>query len=180
MPEYRRPFAPGSSWFFTLVTEYRQQLLTSEVSRSVLRSAMAEVRQTMPFCIDAMVLLPDHVHCIWTLPEGDSDCSKRWGRIKALYSRQMKNHITQVPLSESRLKRHEAGFWQRRFWEHCIRDEDDFRRHLDYIHLNPVKHKLVDDVKDWPYSSFHRYVRQGMYPENWLDGSVLDEDINDI
>jgi putative transposase len=125
----------------------------------------------MPFSIDAMVLLPDHLHCIWTLPEGDADYAMRWNRIKRGVSQRTRERVA-ATLSASRLKRGELGLWQRRFWEHQIRDERDFARHVEYIHWNPVKHGYVTRAADWPYSSFHRYVTQGVYPRNWGGGDT--------
>lgn len=116
-----------------------------------------EVQSTHPFRIDAWVLLPEHLHCIWTLPEGDMNFSKRWGLIKANFSRELKGQRT-------------TPVWQNRFWEHLIRDDRDLQTHLDYIHYNPVKHGLVESPKDWPYSTFHRYVQEGFYPLNWGEG----------
>jgi putative transposase len=114
------------------------------------------------------VLLPDHIHCIWTLPENDCDYSKRWGMIKAGFSKRAKHLFHRNEwMSDSKRKHREAAVWQRRFWEHMIRDEDDFRRHLDYLHFNPVKHGLVKCVRDWPHSTFHRFVKDGFYPQDW-------------
>jgi len=128
--------------------------------------AITQVKGRHGFEIDAMVVLPEHLHCILTLPVGDSDFSTRWGLIKAYFSRQVDRGER---ISKSREKRGERGIWQRRFWEHLIRDEIDYRQHVDYIHWNPVKHGWVQAVKDWPHSSFHRYVKMGVYPENWGD-----------
>jgi len=123
----------------------------------------------MPFEIDAWVLMPDHLHCIWTLPAGDSDYSKRWGLIKAAYTKRVGKALTDKAQAEnaSRLKHREQLVWQRRFWEHRIRDEKDFEAHCDYIHYNPVKHGQVRAPKDWAYSTFRRYVEQGIYSEDW-------------
>ena len=168
MPNYRRAGVPGGSYFFTVVTHNRQPLLTTESFRCALREAINEVRKSQPFENDAWVLLPDHMHCMWTLPEGDQDFSKRWGRSKAGVSKRVI-----LPSIEANARR-ESGLWQRRFWEHLIRDERDFRNHLDYIHFNPVKHGMVSKVTDWPYSSFHRYARAGIYPEEWACDGVND------
>ena len=164
MTEYRRFQHPGATWFFTvnLAERRNNRLLVDHVDR--VKTAFADVKRRHPFTIDAVVIMPDHLHCIWTLPEGDSDFSSRWGLIKANFSRQ-------IPKSErisvSRQKRGERGLWQRRFWEHMIRDERDLRQHVDYIHWNPVKHGWVKCVKDWPHSSFHQHVALGIYEENW-------------
>jgi putative transposase len=169
MTEYRRFYYPGATWFFTvnLAERHGNQLLTERID--VLREAFAYVKNKHPYKIDAMVVLPEHLHCILTLPEGDGDFSTRWGLIKAYFSR----HIEAGErISKSRKSRDERGLWQRRFWEHLIRDETDYRQHIDYIHWNPVKHSWARCVKDWPHSSFHRYVKRGIYSENW--GTSID------
>jgi len=164
MTEYRRFQHPGVTWFFTvnLAERRNNHLLVNRID--ALRAAFADVKRRHPFNIDAVVILPDHLHCIWTLPEGNSDFSSRWGLIKAHFSRQIPKSER---ISPSREKRGERGLWQRRFWEHMIRDENDFRQHVDYIHWNPVKHGWVQSVKDWPHSSFQRYVGLGVYDESW-------------
>jgi putative transposase len=128
------------------------------------RAAFDAVRVNHPFRADAVVVLPDHLHCVMTLPEGDADYATRWSLIKANFSRQVEKNER---ITASREKRRERGIWQRRFWEHMIRDQDDFNRHVDYIHWNPVKHGWVSRVSDWPHSSFHDYVRRGIYPPDW-------------
>src|SRR5690606_28703740 len=124
----------------------------------------AKVKRKRPFYIDAWVVLPDHMHAVWTLPEGDDDYSGRWREIKKTFNRYMP---ADEILSSARQKRGERGIWQRRFWEHTIKSEEDYRHHIDYVHINPLKHCLVNSVKDWPYSSFHRYVENGIYPIDW-------------
>lgn len=164
MTEYRRFLHPGATWFFTVNLAERRgnHLLTDHID--LLRAAFTHVKAKHFYDIDAIVVLPDHLHCILTLPNGDSDFSTRWGLIKAYFSR---NLDKRERVSKSRAKRGERGIWQRRFWEHLIRDDTDYRQHVDYIHWNPVKHGRVQRVKDWPHFSFHRYVRRGVYPENW-------------
>ena len=163
MPRYIRAFVPGGTFFFTVaLLERRRRLLTEHIG--ALRSVFTEVRQSRPFNIEAIVVLPDHLHCLWRLPEGDGDFSSRWQAIKARFARSIP---AGERLSERRIEKGERGIWQRRFWEHFIRDEQDFERHLDYIHYNPVKHGHVRTVGEWPYSSFHHYVRQGIYPSDW-------------
>ncbi len=178
MPSYLRPRASGGTFFFTVVTFRRRKILTLDSSRKILGQTIKEVQEQYPFSVEALVLLPDHLHAVWTLPEGDTDYSKRWGLIKAKFSKESKSLFHQeYLLNPSRNKRREATVWQRRFWEHAIRDEEDYQKHLDYIHYNPVKHGLVQRIKDWPYSSFHRYRRQGFYPDNWGEGvSFLQDD----
>jgi putative transposase len=163
MTNYRRNFIAAGSFFFTVnLAERRLRLLTEHIDE--LRSALRQTRQNHPFTIDAIVVLPDHLHAVWTLPEGDADFAKRWRLIKSAFSRSL---ATRERISDSRAAKGERGIWQRRYWEHTIRDENDFSRHLDYIHINPVKHGLVSRVRDWPYSSFHRLVKLGIYPEDW-------------
>ena len=177
MPEYRRSFIPGGTYFFTVVTYHRLPILVTEESRKVLRLAWMDVKRRFPFSTDAICLLPDHAHCIWTLPEGDANYSLRWGEIKRIFSTAYQKMIrVNEPRSLSREKRREAAIWQRRFWEHTLRDEEDLQRHMDYIHYNPVKHGLVERVSDWKWSSFHRYVRMGWYDAGW--GAGLEDNIN--
>ena len=168
MPEYRRSIIPGGTFFFTVVTYHRLPILTTPKSREILHSAWENVKDRFPFTTDAICLMPDHLHCIWTLPEGGANYSLRWGEIKKLFT---KAYLKQVgpgkQRNESRQKRGEAAIWQRRFWEHTIRDLDGYNRHMDYIHYNPVKHGLVKNVIDWPWSSFHRFVKAGYYESRW-------------
>ncbi len=164
MTEYRRAYAVGATWFFTVNLAVRHGNPLLAENTDLLRQVFRKVKDGHPFEIDAVVVLPDHLHCIWTLPDGDSDYKTRWALIKAGFSRG-------IPIgerrSESRRSRGERGIWQRRFWEHMIRDERDFARHFDYIHWNPVKHGWVKRVRDWPHSSFHAYVRRGLYSLDW-------------
>jgi len=168
MTNYRRAQVHGGTYFFTVVTHQRRQILTSPESRAALRAAIEETRAQHPFQIDAWVLLPDHLHTIWTLPDGDADYPKRWGLIKALFTKQVKsNYHDPLRMNESKQQKREATVWQRRYWEHQIRDDADYRRHVDYIHYNPVKHGLVKSVSDWPHSTFHNFVARGVYPQGW-------------
>ena len=164
MTEYRRAHIPGATWFFTvnLAERHGNRLLVSNID--LLRQVFRQIKSRHPFAIDAMVVLPEHLHCIWTLPAGDSDYQTRWTLIKAGFSRQLPAGKRRSP---SRVQRGKRGIWQRRFWEHVIRDEQDFTRHVDYIHWNPVKHGWVRRVGDWPHSSFHAYVRRGLYSPDW-------------
>lgn len=170
MTGYRRNFIPGGSFFFTVnLADRRLRLLTEHVDE--LRAAFREVRQRHPFTIDAIVVLPDHLHAVWTLPEGDADFATRWRQIKSGFSRALP---AVERISSSRAAKGERGIWQRRYWEHTIRDENDFMRHVDYVHINPLNHGLVTRVAGWPYSSFHRMVKLGVYPEDWAgDGAEL-------
>lgn len=179
MPTFIRSQKPGGTFFFTAVTYRRTQILTKSDSRVILREVILEVRQKYPFTIEAWVLLPDHLHCIWTLPENDGDFSKRWGLIKARFSRKVKPLLFNYSwMTESKERHRESTIWQRRFWEHQIRDDEDLHNHLDYIHFNPVKHGLVSSPVDWPYSTFHRYVEHGLYPANWGENMVFPANMN--
>jgi putative transposase len=163
MTDYRRNRIPGGTYFFTVNLYDRQsQLLVRHID--ILRDAVRKVKAGAPFHVDAWVVLPDHMHCMWTLPEGDSDFSRRWQAIKAAFSRRMPVGEYVSPSSSNKGER---GIWQRRFWEHTIRDARDYATHMDYIHFNPVKHGLVTEVATWPYSSFHRCVAKGVYPPDW-------------
>ena len=168
MPNYRRIYHPGGTHFFTvnLLQRGDNDLLVRHIE--TLRDAVRKVRRNYPFTIHSWVVLPDHLHCVIQLPDGDSDFSRRWHLIKAGFSRSL-------PVTEGRSairqRRGERGIWQRRFWEHLIRDEADFRAHMDYVHINPVKHGLVEQVADWPYSTFRRLVEQGIYPLDWAGSS---------
>ena len=171
MPNYRRAFRPGGTFFFTLVTYRRARFLCDEPARVLLRGAMEQCRAECPFTLDAMVLLPDHLHAMWTLPEGDTDFSSRWGRIKKSFTQAW---VTaggwEGAISESRGRNRRRGVWQRRFWEHTIRDERDYERHLNYIHFNPIKHNHVTCAHAWKWSSFHRLVKENLYEPHWCCG----------
>jgi putative transposase len=170
MTRYRRNFLPGGSYFFTVnLADRRLGLLIEHID--LLRAAFRQTRVRHPFTVAAAVILPDHLHAIWTLPEDDADFALRWRLIKSGFSRGLP---TGERISASRANKNERGIWQRRYWEHTLRDEDDFARHLDYIHFNPVKHRHAARVRDWPYSSFRRWVRVGAYPVDWA-GHPRDE-----
>ena len=166
-------------YFFTLVTYHRKPFLTLASARSCLRSALLEVQRGYPFDVVALCLLPDHLHVLITLPEDDDDYSKRWRAIKGHFSRLYSaTGAENGNRNESQIKRGEAAFWQRRFWEHYIHDENDHYRHLDYIHFNPVKHHYVNKPADWPYSTFFKYVNNGYYDKEW--GSIEPEEIRQL
>ncbi|OEU63784.1 MAG: transposase [Desulfobacterales bacterium S5133MH16] len=169
---YRRAQIKGATYFFTVVTHKRTKFLCESENVSLLRETFKYVIEKHPFTIDAFVLLPDHLHCLWTLPDGDHDFSKRWRLIKTYFTRKCDDKYKHTP-PVSRQSKKEQAVWQRRFWEHLIRDEDDFIRHVEYIHYNPVKHGLVMTPKGWPYSSFHRYVRDGCYNLEWGAGQDI-------
>jgi putative transposase len=143
----------------------------------VLRNALRAVRSRHPFRLDAIVVLPDHLHAIMTLPPGDADYARRWSLIKRQVSQASRDRTTETQ-SASRRKRRELDFWQRRFWEHAIRDDADYARHVDYLHFNPVKHGLVSRVTDWPYSTFHRFVRLGIYSADWAGAGADEADVD--
>ena len=156
MSRYRRFFVPGGTYFFTLVTAGRRPWLGTRAGRLALGQAMRAVRADQPFETIAIVALPDHLHAVWKLPEGDADFPRRWRRIKQRTTRRLRRDADlQGPI------------WQSRFWEHWIRDEEDLRRHVEYVHYNPVRHGLVDTPADWAASSFHRFVREGVHPAAW-------------
>ncbi|MBI5443853.1 MAG: transposase [Deltaproteobacteria bacterium] len=158
MPNYRRDYS-GCSWFFTVVTRGRAPILVEDRARACLRKAVDECRERFPFAVDGWVLLPEHLHCLWTLPEEDPDYSRRWSLIKRRFTQSLRD-------SEG------SRFWQDRFWAHRIHDERDFENHMAYIHFNPVKHGHASSPADWPWSTFHRWVRAGVYPRDW--GRALD------
>jgi putative transposase len=174
LPDYHRYRVPGGCYFFTvnLLERFPNDTLILHVD--LLRAVVRDVRRRWPFVIDGWVVLPDHLHCIWTLPPGDFDFTNRWRLIKAGFARQLpkiewRSHV--------RTTRGERGIWQRRFWGHVIRDERDYASHMDYLHFNPVKHGYARRVADWPYSSFHRCVERGIYPLNW---GGADEDVDAV
>jgi putative transposase len=163
MSEYRRVWLPGGTFFFTVNLQDRSSdLLVARVD--ALRAAFARTRRDRPFQLIAAVALPDHLHVLWTLPVGDADNATRWRQIKSLFTRQVG---ARGLLRQSQTHRREAAIWQRRYWERVIRDVNDLRAHIDYIHYNPVRHGLVERARDWPHSSFHRYVRDGILSADW-------------
>jgi putative transposase len=173
MSAYRRLFIPGGTYFFTVVTAMRRPILTAEPARSILRRSIEETRRRFPFEIIAMVLLPDHLHAIWSLPLDDCKYAQRWGRIKANFTREYL-HVGGIEAitGKSRREKRERGIWQRRYWEHFCRDESDLQRCIDYVHWNPVKHGYVQRVKDYPWSTFFRFVSNGEYDEDRGHGKV--------
>ncbi len=167
MTNYRRNFIAGGSFFFTVnLADRKSSLLTDYIER--LRAAFRYTRARHPFEIEAIVVLPEHLHTIWALPPDDNDFATRWRLIKTFFSRGLPKdeHI-----SQSRRAKGERSIWQRRYWEHTLRDELDFARHVDYIHFNPVKHGHVKLVREWPYSSFHRFVELGCCGADWAGGA---------
>ena len=178
MPQYRRFSIAGGTYFFTVVTYRRRPILCDAPVRAALRNAIQTVRARYPFTINAWVLLPDHLHCLWTLPPDDANFAKRWALIKRHVSMTCAGEYHRPDwMTASKLKHRESTFWQRRYWEHCIYSETDFANHLNYIYINPVKHGLVSRVSDWPYSTFHRDVKNGLYPLDWA-GGMDDDDLS--
>jgi len=161
--QYRRTYVSGGTYFFTVnLLERHKSLLIDHVD--LLKQSIRKVKTAHPFKIDAMVVMPEHLHAIWTLPDDDIDFSTRWRLIKANFSRALPK-VERV--NTSRQTKGERGIWQRRFWEHLIRDDNDYSRHIDYIHFNPVKHGYVDKAVDWPHSSIHKFIRDGVISKSW-------------
>ena len=168
MPNYRRLYMPGGTYSFTVATGGRSPIFREPDAVLTLARSMRQIRAKHSFTTVAMIVLPDHLHCIWALPREDSDFSTRWRRIKSVFTTAWVAHVNLSPArSESQASRGERGVWQRRFWEHLIRDENDMERHFDYIHFNAVKHGYVHHPSEWPWSTFARHVRLGAYPPEW-------------
>ena len=192
MPRFLRYFAPGGTFFFTLVTYQRRPILTLPIARRLLRRSIREVQARRPFTFEGFVLLPDHLHCVMVLPPGDADFSTRWRKIKEGFTRSFLvqsatdripgaktpvgriidptislGRVTEPAVSPGQARKGLRGVWQQRFWEHAIRDEADFARHMNYIHFNPVKHGLATCPHAWPWSTFPRWVREGVYEADW-------------
>jgi putative transposase len=166
MPDYRRGHVKGGTFFFTMVAHGRFPLFKQESDVNLLIACFRQTMVVHSFIVDAWAILPDHLHIIWTLPENDSDFSVRWKDIKASFSKRYQGHIS-GNVSQSMLKKGEKDIWQRRFWEHTIRDEADYEKHCDYIHYNPVKHGLASTPTDYKYSSFIEFVERGEYGIEW-------------
>ena len=173
MPDYRRSLVEGGTYFFTVVTYGRLPILTTEHARKILHQSWVEVKEKFYFETVAVCLLPDHLHCIWKLPEGDANYPVRWKEIKRRFTIR---YLKEVGPGEERIlsrqKKHEAAIWQRRYWEHTLFEQVDFEEHLDYIHYNPIKHGFVTRAIDWPFSSFPRYVKEGIYEADWAGGEI--------
>ena len=168
MPNYRRVRIAGGTFFFTVTLANRSSnLLVQQIER--LRRIYRSVQESRPFETVAICILPDHLLAIWSLPEKDADFATRWNLIKAGFTR----GLPAASRSPSKMAKREKGIWQRRYWEHAIRDDADLARHIDYIHFNPVKHGLVSRVSDWPHSSFHQHVKRGLLPADW-GGDIRD------
>ena len=168
---YRRLRQPGATYFFTVVTGSRKPHFGERANVDLLLDVMRLVAVDHPFDIDAQVILPDHLHTLWTLPEGDTDFPTRWMLIKSNFTRRVRVGLRKEPQPDlpsfARISRRERTIWQKRYWEHLIRDEEDFARHVDYIHYNPVKHGHVKAPSEWPYSTFKEFVSRGSYDSHW-------------
>ena len=168
MGNYLRNYVPGGTFFFTVVTEQRRRFLTSPLARRCLRQAVRIEKAKRPFDLFAIVLLPDHLHAVWVLPEADADFSVRWRKIKEGFTRAyLAAGGREGRPRPWRIRHGQRAIWQPRFWEHTCRNEADLKRCVDYLHWNPVKHGLASRVIDYPWSSFHRFVGLGEYPEDW-------------
>lgn len=167
MRTYKRFKIEGACYFFTVVTHERNKLFASAEAVAMLEAAIAEVQRRHPFDLEAQVVLPDHLHSLWQLPDGDADYSMRWRLIKDRFTRAwVRLHGSTAPTA-SRIAKGEQAVWQRRYWEHMIRDERDFDEHLDYIHYNPVHHGIVAAPRNWPHSTFGKWVERGVYEQYW-------------
>lgn len=176
MPDYRRLYQNGGTYFFTVVTYGRNPVFRSEAAIALLKGCLEHVALAHPLVIEALVILPDHLHTIWTLPEKECDFSTRWSLIKGKFSHQCQ--MQPQILSTSRQNKRERAVWQRRFWEHLVHDQNDFNRLCDYIHYNPVKHGLARSPEEWPHSTFREFIARGLYPENW--SSIVTKEIKEM
>lgn len=168
MADYRRWHVAGGTFFFTVVMHSRVPLFVDEAARKILGEQLRACQEKWPFEINAIVLLPEHLHAIWTLPPGDAAYPRRWAWIKKEFTKAwLASGGVEQQVSAARLERGDRGVWQPRYWEHTIEDEQDFDRHFDYVHWNPVKHGHVACPRDWPASSFHRWVQAGVYERDW-------------
>jgi putative transposase len=178
MPNYRRYHVAGATYFFTLKTEHNAPIFRRSTHARLLGNVIREMQDRWPLEIVAMVLLPDHLHTIWTLPTGDANYLARWAWIKKEFTkRYLDRGGAEQSRSKSRIRDRRRGVWQRKYWEHTIQDEKDFDAHFDYIHWNPVKHGYVTKPKDWQHSTFHRWVKDGVYSHNWGTGIVIPDSV---
>jgi len=181
MPNYRRLFVPNATYFLTVVTYDRRPILTEATARAILHESIENCQADFPFDLQAIVLLPEHFHMLIKLPEGNVAYPARLGFIKKEFTKKYLSfggEEAEITMNQ-RLSRR-RGIWQPRYWEHTIENEDDYENHFHYIHYNPVKHGLVSRVRDWPYSSFHRWVKEGIYPERWACGPQLQTSFDTI
>jgi putative transposase len=181
MPNYIRAKCEGACYFFMVIAYDRRKLFSSEWARQCLREALLQTQSRYPYQSVAFCLMPEHLHCIWKLPLDDANFSIRWSLTKGLFTRRYRLRTARrEPTSASHERKGEACIWQRRFWEHRIRDEHDLQKHVDYIHHNPVKHGLVQRMEDWPWSTYHQYVKEGLYGRVVTDNTAIDSDPADF
>ena len=181
MPSYRRNYVPGATYFFTVVTHHRRPILDSPSAQKILGDVFRECQRNWPFRMDAIILLPDHLHAIWRLPRGDDAFSMRWGWIKLEFTRRwLSNGGSEGPTSDGQLRERRRGVWQRRFWEHTVRNELDYQTRFDYIHFNAVKHGYVKSPYQWGPSSFHLWVEKGVYPRKWAAAGATQPDFDSV
>ena len=181
MANYRRYFQPGGTYFFTVVTEGRAPLFHHQAARDILHDAFVQANKRWPFQMPACVLLPDHLHVLWTLPPGDDGYSTRWGWIKKEFTKEwLAAGKGERIVTPSQKKHRRRGVWQRKYWEHAVDDERDFQRHFDYIHYNPVKHGYVRSPKDWPWSTFQKWVKRGVYEPTWGTSKSMQFSFHDL
>jgi putative transposase len=166
MPDYHRVYVNGGTYFFTLITYMRYPIFKEETAIRLLKNCFQITMKKYLFYVDAIVIMPDHLHTIWTLPDGEFDFSVRWKQIKMTFSKRYSGNYSNK-LTKSMINKKEKGIWQRRFWEHAIRSQEDFNKHCDYIHYNPVKHGLVNIPTEWEHSSFRKFVEKGLYDKDW-------------
>ena len=167
--KYRRLTTKGACYFFTLNLQNRQQtLLTDHID--TLRNTINKVKHNHPFKLDALVILPEHLHILITLPRDDNNYAKRIMLIKTSFSRQLPKEEN---ISKSRKSKRKRGIWQRRYWEHQIRNDEDYENHINYIHYNPVKHGYVNNANEWQYSTIHQYIKQGVITQNWGSENIM-------
>ncbi len=164
---YRRAKIAGATYFFTVVTDGRRPIFKDATAVAMFDAGLKRIKDRHPFDVDAYVILPDHMHMLWTLPDGDANYSTRWRLIKEAFTKAYTRLASPLPQNPSRRSKGEQAVWQRRFWEHVIRNDDDFTAHVEYIHYNPVRHELVAAARDWPHSSFSEWVERGAYEPHW-------------
>jgi putative transposase len=165
--QYRRAKIAGASYFFTVVTHERRPIFQNAEAVVLFETGLKRIKERHPFEVDAYVILPDHIHTVWTLPEQDANFSTRWRLIKEAFTKPFGRMQQPLSRNASRKSKGEQAIWQRRFWEHVIRDEADYAAHVDYIHYNPVRHGLTTAARDWPHSSFSAWVKRGVYEPYW-------------
>ncbi len=170
--QYRRAKIAGATYFFTVVTHERRPIFQNAGTVSLFQNGLMRIQERHPFQIDAFVIRPDHMHTVWSLPEGDADFPKRWRLIKEAFTKSFVKQHRPFVRDASRQAKGEQSIWQRRYWEHVIRDDADYATHIDYIHYNPVRHGLASAARDWPHSSFLAWFERGVYEPYWGSGEM--------